>query len=107
MKEGIVIKNTYKVFIALLVVFASLTSIISASAVQTFNNDYSVNKNASVSTSSLNSTYNSMVSKVNSAVNSAQTKISQLYDLDKELIDNYISQAKNELKEMENLKNRI
>ena len=74
---------------------------------QTFNNDYSFNKNASVSTSSLNSTYNSMVSKVNSAVNSAQTKISQLYDLDKELIDNYISQAKNELKQMENLKSKI
>lgn len=89
--------------IALLVALASILSI---SAVQNLNmND--MNKDASISASSINNTYNSLVNKVNSAVNSAKEKISQLYDLDKVLIDNYISQAQSELDNANKLKNDI
>ena len=79
----------------------------SASALQMLNDECFMIKRASVTASSLNSTYNNASNKVSSAVKSAETKLSQLYDLNKELIDDYISQAKSEIKRMETLKSNI
>lgn len=107
MKGGVVIKGITKILVVFLAVAILGTSLMSASAIQMLSNESSIMKSANVTTSSLNSTYNSASNKVSSAVKSAETKLSQLYDLDKELIDSYISQAKSEIKRMETLKSNI
>lgn len=100
-------KKILTICIALLITLATLISTISASALINIDNDFNMIKNANVSASSINNSYNSLVNKVNSAVNSAKDKISQLYDLDIELINNYISQAQSELSNANLLKNQI
>ncbi|MBO5715030.1 MAG: family 10 glycosylhydrolase [Clostridia bacterium] len=106
MKGGVIIKGITKILVVFLAVVILGTSLMSASAIQMASSESSMIKSA-VTTSSLNSTYNNASNKVSSAVKSAETKFSQLYDLDKELIDSYISQAKSEIKRMETLKSNI
>ncbi len=93
--------------IALLIALITLTSLISISALQNFDNVIDMNKDASVSASSINNTYSTLASKVNSAVNAAQSKILQLYDLDTKLIDGYISEVQGEINKANSLKNNI
>ena len=101
------IRGIITTIIALLIALTTFVSSLSVSALQNFNNTIDMNKGASVSASSINNTYDSLVNKVNSAVNNANSKISQLYDLDTELIDVYISQAQSELNTANTLKNNI
>ena len=94
-----------KIIVMTLIASLVLPIALSASAISSLNVD--INKGASVSSSSVNSTYNSTVNKVNSAVNSANTKISQLYDLNFELIDYYKSQAQSKLNELNTIKAQL
>ena len=101
------VKKTLTVIIALLIALTSLTSSICVSALQNLSNTVDMNRDASVSASSINTTYNNLKNKVNSAVNTAELKISQLYDLNFEFVDSCISQAKSELDKANALKNNI
>lgn len=94
-----------KIIVVTLIASLVLPLALSASAIGSLNVD--INKGASVSSSSVNSTYNSTVNKVNSAVNSANSKISQLYDLNFELIDFYKSQAQSKLNELNAIKTQL
>ena len=100
-------KKTVVKIIALLIALTTFTSLISVSALQNFDNVIDMNTGASVSASTINSTYSTLSNKVTAAVNNAQSKISQLYDLDTELINEYISQAQSELNKANSLKNSI
>jgi uncharacterized lipoprotein YddW (UPF0748 family) len=90
--------------LSLLMILAFLASVIQASALQ----DLSIGSmKESISISSINNSYNTLVNKVNSAVKDAETAISQLYDLDKGLIYGYISEAREELDNVHEIKNQI
>lgn len=101
------IRKTLTTIVAFLIALTLLSSFISVSALQNMNNVNDTNKDANVSASSINNTYNNLKNKVNSAVNTAQTKISQLYDLDLKVVNAYISQAQSELNKANTLKNSI
>ena len=61
----------------------------------------------SINESMLESDYNNLANKVNAAVSDAEKKLAQLYDIDIELIEGYILQARNELDKLKNIKDRI
>ena len=96
-------KTIIRILIITLIAALVLPLTISISAFSSI--DMNIKK--AITTSSINNTYSSTVNKVNSAVSSAQTKISQLYDLNTELINYYKSQAQSKLNELNSLKNQI
>ena len=65
-----------------------------------------VNKSYSVSTT-LNSYYENLVIDVNKVIDSAETRIKQLYDVDAELLNGYISQMGEELEGLKAVKESI
>lgn len=88
------------VSVCLLVALFSVCFIISGSVVQAADNgDITVNNVASYFTTISN--------RVNTVVSSAESRIKQLYDLDKALLTEYISDAKAELESLRALKNKI
>jgi len=55
----------------------------------------------------LNSYYENLVTAVNSTITVAENRIRQLYDIDSELLNGYITEAKSALEELKTVKERI
>ena len=64
------------------------------------------NHKYSVSTT-LNSYYENLVTSVETAISIAETRIKQLYDVDKDLLNSYISEARAELENLKTVKENI
>ena len=58
----------------------------------------------SMTDSVMNNTYNTLASRVNTVISSAETRLAQLYDLDRGLLAGYISEARAKLAEMKQIK---
>lgn len=99
-------KKYRNLIVVILILSFLMTTVVSVSAIESLNWN-SEEKGATVSISSINSKYNNASSKVNTAVKAVQSKVSQLYDLNFELLESDIALAKANLERMETLKSQI